>query len=215
MNRREWLRIIGAGTAALHIAEALAKGDLPSGIHQLDGSATVHGRSARAGEPVSSGDRVATGAKSQAIIVVGGDAFLMRSKSAIELKGNGSVLRELAVAGGQVLSVFAKKPLAITAANASIGIRGTAAYIEIDPASVYFCLCYGEAFVEGPGIEGGRVVKTTHHEQPLLLHDEGGSIRVEPGPFRDHTDAELVMLEALVGRVPPFTKDATYPAGKY
>jgi hypothetical protein len=79
---------------------------------------------------------------------------------------------------------------------------------------VYFCLCYGEALVEGPGI-AGQLVKTTHHEQPLLLRDDGGSLRIEPGPFRDHTDAELTMLEALVGRVPPFTKDGTYPAGRY
>jgi hypothetical protein len=80
---------------------------------------------------------------------------------------------------------------------------------------VYFCLCYGEALVEGPGMGEGKLVKTTHHEQPLLLNEEGGVIRVEPGPFRNHTDAELVMLEALVGREPPFMKDGTYPSGKY
>jgi hypothetical protein len=214
MNRREWLAMVGAGTAGLRIAGALAKGDLPSGIHQLDGTATVNGKPARAGEPVVLGDRVTTGPKSQAVIVIGSDAFLLRSKSAIEPKGTAGALRELAVVGGQVLSVFAKKPVAIIAANASIGIRGTGAYIEIDPGSVYFCLCYGEALVEGPGI-AGQLVKTTHHEQPLLLRDDGGSLRIEPGPFRDHTDAELTMLEALVGRVPPFTKDGTYPAGRY
>jgi hypothetical protein len=38
---------------------------------------------------------------------------------------------------------------------------------------------------------------------------------VEPGPFQNHSDAELVMLEALCGREPPFTKDGTYPAKRY
>jgi hypothetical protein len=40
-------------------------------------------------------------------------------------------------------------------------------------------------------------------------------MRIEAGPFRNHTDAELVMLEALVGREPPFMKGGSYPANKY
>ena len=215
MNRREWMRTMAAGTAALRIREALAKGEVATGIHRLEGTASVNGRPAQAGAAVALGDRIATGRNSQAVIVVGSDAFLVRSQSTIEVKGSAGVLHELLVATGQVLSVFAKKPVAIQAANASIGIRGTGAYLEVDPGSVYFCLCYGEALVEGPGIGEPRLVKTTHHEQPLLLNDEGGRLRVEPGPFRHHTDAELVMLEALVGREPPFTKDGTYPGGKY
>lgn len=218
MNRRDWMRFIAAGGAAaasMRIAQALAKGDLPPGIHQLDGTATINGRVAHVGEPVNLGDRVATGRASQAVIVVGSDAFLVRAKSSIEVKGTAGVLSELLVASGQVLSVFSKKPVSIQAAHASIGIRGTGAYIEVNPDSVYFCLCYGEALVEGPGMAAGRLVKTTHHEQPLLLHDDGGIMRVEPGPFLNHSDAELVMLEALVGRVPPFVKDGTYPSKKY
>jgi hypothetical protein len=111
--------------------------------------------------------------------------------------------------------VFAKKPVAIQAASASIGIRGTGCYLEVEPASVYFCLCYGEALIEGPGMANAKLVKTTHHEQPLVLRDDGGIMRVEPGPFQNHSDAELIMLEALVGREPPFMKDGTYPAKKY
>ncbi|HXF78254.1 MAG TPA: hypothetical protein VN598_05300, partial [Usitatibacter sp.] len=116
---------------------------------------------------------------------------------------------------GGVLSVFSKKPVTIKAATASIGIRGTGAYLEIDPGGVYFCLCYGDAVVDGPGMAASRVVHTTHHEEPLLLHDDGSAMRIEAGPFRNHTDAELIMLEALVGREPPFMNDGPYPAGKY
>ena len=36
------------------------------------------------------------------------------------------------IATGKVLSVFSKKPVAIKAAHAIIGIRGTGAYIEVD-----------------------------------------------------------------------------------
>jgi hypothetical protein len=59
-------------------------------------------------------------------------------------------------------------------------------------------------------------VKTTHHEQPLLLTAPGGTLRADPGPFRNHTDAELIMLEELCGREPPFVKNAAqYPLKKY
>jgi hypothetical protein len=218
MNRRDWIRMVaagGAGAAALRIADALAKGDIPPGINQLDGTATINGRAAHVGAPVSVGDRIATGRGSQAVIVIGADAFLVRAKSAMETKGGAGVLKELLIESGQVLSVFAKKPVAIKAANASIGIRGTGAYIEVNPDSVYFCLCYGEALVEGPGMDSAKLVKTTHHEEPLVLRDDGGIMRVEPGPFLNHSDAELVMLEALVGREPPFMKGGTYPAKQY
>ena len=219
-GRRQWLRLIasgalGAAGASGFISRALAKGDIPaaSGVYKLEGTARVNGREAREGTPVAPGDRVATGPKSQAVVVVGGDAFLLRGDSSIEIKGKDGVVSELAVAGGKVLSVFSKKPMAIKAATASIGIRGTGCYIEMDPAALYFCLCYGEAQVDGPGMQS-RMVKTTHHESPLLFNTSG-DMRAEPGPFRNHSDEELVMLESLCGRKPPFMKDGMYPSGKY
>jgi len=215
MNRRYWMAGVGALSITSIISEALAKGDVPPGIAKLDGSATVNGRDAKVGTPVNLGDRVATARGSQAVVVVGSDAFLLRSNTIIEVQGSQGILSSMLVATGQVLSVFSKKPVAVKAATASIGIRGTGAYIEIHPAHVYFCLCYGEALVEGPGMANAREVKTTHHESPLLLRDDGGIMKVEAGPFQNHSDAELVMLESLVGREPPFMKDGTYPAKKY
>ncbi len=215
MKRREWLAGVGALGVSSMIAEALAKGDVPPGVARLDGSATVNGREAKIGTPVNLGDRVVTGKSSQAVVVVGSDAFLMRSNTTIEVQGSQGILSTMLVSAGQVLSVFSKKPVAIQAASATIGIRGTGAYIEIYPSSVYFCLCYGEALVEGPGMASPREVKTTHHESPLMLRDDGGIMRVEPGPFQNHSDAELILLESLVGREPPFMRDGTYPAKKY
>ena len=216
-RRRDMMKMLAAGGAAGlsgWIAQALAKGDVPPGINRLEGTATVNARPAQVGTPVQLGDRIATGRGSQAVVVVGSDAFLLRSQTVIEVKGREGVLSDLLVASGQVLSVFAKKPVAIKAATASIGIRGTGAYLEVLPDEVYFCLCYGEALVEGPGMSSA-VVKTTHHEQPLILRADGGIMKAEPGPFRNHSDAELILLESLVGREPPFMKDGTYPAKKY
>lgn len=218
MHRRDLLRLIaasGAAGASGIISRALAKGDVPPGVARLEGTAQVNGRAAQVGTPVKVGDRISTGPVSQAVIVVGADAFLLRSQTVIEVGGNEGVLSQLLVTTGRVLSVFApKKPVAIRAASASIGIRGTGAYLEIEPKSVYFCLCYGEAVIEGPGM-ADKLVKTTHHEQPLVLRENGAVLSAEPGPFQNHSDAELIMLEALVGREPPFMKDGTYPAKKY
>jgi hypothetical protein len=199
------------------MSRALASGDHPAtpGINRLEGTATVNGRPAKVGTPVAMGDSVATGPRSQAVVVLKGDAFLLRSQTVIVVNGSADgTLSRLAVSAGRVLSVFAKKPVSVTASVATIGIRGTGAYLEVEPDSVYFCLCYGEALVEGAGMES-KLVKTTHHEQPLMLRKQGAILRAEPGPFQNHSDDELILLESLVGREPPFTKDGQYPAKKY
>jgi hypothetical protein len=222
--RRKWLKrmaaggvMLGAGGIGGWISRALANGDLggKQGIVRLDGSATVDGKSAREGSVVALGQRVTTGPKSQAVLVIGKDAFLMRADTIIETTAHEGVLSNLLISTGKVLSVFSKKPLAIRAANATIGIRGTGAYVEVEPAEVYFCLCYGEAVVQGPGM-ADKLVETTHHEHPLLLRESNQALAAQDAGFRNHTDAELIMLEALVGREPPFLKDGkVYPAGKY
>lgn len=221
-RRRELLKRLAGGAlgaAGLHgaIREALASGDKPTttGVYRAEGHVTVNGKEAKAGTPVNLGDRVATGPGASAVVVWKGDAFLLRNATTIEIRGRDGVIEGLLVATGKVLSVFAKKPVAIQAAHATIGIRGTGCYLEVEPKSVYFCLCYGEAVVEGSGMADPRLVKTTHHEQPLVLSDYGGIMKIEPGGFRDHTDAELTMLEGLVGREPPFMRGGQYPAAKY
>jgi hypothetical protein len=219
--RRDFiLRLVAGGTfgaAGLSgfMSRALARGDLPaaSGVHQIQGSATVNGRPAKAGTPLAGTEKVATGPASMSVLVIRDDAFLLRENTSIEFAGSKGVVSSVLIETGRALAVFGKKPMTIRAANTSIGIRGTGAYFEVDLREVYFCLCYGEADVDGPGMPTPIRVKTTHHEQPLLLTETGGVMKASPGAFRNHTDEELTMLEALVGREPPFK--GVYPAGKY
>ena len=70
------------------------------------------------------------------------------------------------------------------------------------------------ADIDGPKMQTKTVV-TTHHEQPLLMSERNGILSAVAGPFRNHTDDELIMLEALVGREPPFTQGGQYPLKKY
>jgi hypothetical protein len=220
--RRAWLKRLAASGALAGggivgvIGRALANGDLggKQGVVQLEGTASVNGQPARVGTVVEVGNRIATGPSSHAVVVLGKDAFLIRENTRIETRGASGALTELLIGTGKILSVFAKKPLSIRAANATIGIRGTGCYIEVDPADVYFCLCYGEAVVQGPGM-ADKLVKTTHHEMPLLISEDGAAMKADKAGFRNHTDVELIMLESLVGREPPFMKDGKYPGGKY
>ena len=207
----------GLGAAGLSgfMSRALAKGDLPAipGVNRLEGKATVNGREAKVGTPVGPKDRVTTGPGSQAVIVIRDDAFLLRSNTTLEFAESQGVLSRILIEAGSVLSVFGKKPVQIRARQATIGIRGTGAYLEVLPSEIYFCLCYGEADLDGPGMATRNIV-TRHPEQPLLIPEGAAAMRAEPGPFRNHSDAELTLLESLVGREPPFQGLAPYPASR-
>lgn len=210
--RRRLLRAIASGAVAggfsSVLSSALAKGDLPAipGINQLEGKVLVNGNTAKVGSVVKPGDRVVTGEKSQAVILLNKDAFLVREQSDVEFAAEAGVFARLKIAAGKVLSVWGRGPQrAIVTRNATIGIRGTGAYFEVHgPNRTYFCLCYGEAGIEGQGLSAPKIVRTKHHESPLWLDDSSGSLVSQPGPFLNHTDAELDMLEALCGRESAF-----------
>ena len=202
-----------AGISGL-IQEALARGDAPTipGVNTLTGTATINGQPAKVGSAVKNGDKVSTAKGGSTVIVVGKDAFLLRENTTVtfeEKKGKPGVLENVLIATGKVLSVFDKREsegITIKAASATIGIRGTGCYIEIHEGRSYFCLCYGEAAIDGAGMAQPKVIKTTHHESPVWLDDRGGVMKVEKAGFVNHNDDELVMLENLTGREPPFVK---------
>jgi hypothetical protein len=219
LSRRELLQC--AGLSALgatgwmgYLSAALAKGDLPTvqGLHDVKGSVSINGRASQRGAALKPGDRVVTGDGGQAILVVGKDALLLRANTNVLIESDPKtpgVLSGLAVAAGKVLSVFAKRVagesgVSIRAPNATIGIRGTGAYVEIHDGRSYLCLCYGEAALDGKGVTTPSIIKTTHHESPVWLDDRSGVLKVEKGPMLDHNDEELILLEKLTGREPPF-----------
>ncbi len=219
-NRRALLRrlaasgALGAAGLAGWLSRALAKGDIPTvpGVNRLKGSVTVNGKPAAVGTPVSPRDKVATGRASEAVLVVGDDAFLLRENTVIEFGESQGFVSRMLVQTGRVLSVFGRRATVIKAATATIGIRGTGAYLEIHPDHVYFCLCYGEAELDGPGMSATKRIVTQHHDMPLVISEAGGVMAATPGPVMNHTDDELILLESLVGREPPF---GTQPVGRY
>lgn len=206
------LGILGpAGISGL-IQNAFAKGDLPpsTGVNALTGEVTINGQSAKRGSAVKPGDRINTGAASLAVVVIGKDAFMLRDNTNVVFeasKDTPGVVSGVLVNVGKLLAVFDKRKqqgLTIKLPAAVIGIRGTGAYFQAEPTRSYFCLCYGEASIDGKGMAKSKIIKTTHHENPVWLDDTGGIMKVENASLIAHTDDELIMLEALVGREPPF-----------
>ena len=86
----------------------------------------------------------------------------------------------------------------------SISIRGTALYLKDSPYKTYFCTCYGETELI---TKDHRIpVSATHHNAHFITANEQGT-QVTPEPkVIGHTDDELRMLEALVGRGPTFDR---------
>jgi hypothetical protein len=211
-SRRDWLARAAAGSAALalgmaQLRQALAADAVPKGVARVRGEATIGGRPAQRGMVVRPDDVVTTGRDAELVFVVGRDAFLARSHSRVELSGAGRfVVSGLRIVTGALLSVFAPgRGRRIETATASIGIRGTGIYVEVQKNRTYACTCYGEAEltpVDEP--KEAETVRTTHHDQPRYIYPKGMPRMIERAPVVNHTDAELVLLESLVGRKVPF-----------
>jgi hypothetical protein len=197
--------LAGAGIPGL-IRDALAAGNYPSvqGLHKIKGDVRINGIPAREGQPVLPGDKVTTGANGEAIYVIDRNAFLQRSNSVVQF-GKDASKEFFRVVSGRILSVFEHGEKRLVVPTAVLGIRGTACYIEAAPKKVYFCLCYGTALVE-PTAEPGRVerIVTEHHDHPIYIYDDTGMPSMANTEVANHTDQELIMLEWLNRRRPPF-----------
>jgi len=114
------------------------------------------------------------------------------------------------VVTGKILSVFGKGARTIQVSTATIGIRGTGCYIEDEGmgagARTYFCLCYGSVDLTPTAAPREREsYSTKHHDKPMYIHNDMSMAKMMvPAGVINHTDAELELLENLVGRWPPF-----------
>jgi hypothetical protein len=203
--RRRLLQQMAAGVAGglsglLQQALAAQPSGVRQGLHRADGTVLVNGQPAGAGMILPPGATVDTSDASQAIYVVGSDAYLQRSRSQVVISSGGAagVFR---VITGAVVSVFGRGTgRTVRVPNATVGIRGTGCYVQIDSDGTYFCLCYGGAELTPDG--GAAISYTTeHHDRPYWIRD-GSAI---PAAMQNHDDDELALLESLVWRRVPFT----------
>lgn len=212
-ERRVWLARAAASAAALalgmgRLREALGAEAVKQGVARVRGDVRIDGRMAKPGVEVKPGDTVVTGRDAELVAVVGRDAFLVRADSRIELSGGPRerVIGALRIVTGALLSVFPPgERKQIRTHSASIGIRGTGIYVEVEAIRTYVCTCYGEAvLVPLDEPKEAELVRTTHHDQPRYIYPKGMPRMIEQAPVVNHTDAELILLESLVGRKVPF-----------
>ncbi len=199
--------LAGCGTRS-----GAAPGKLPTGrsIHDMAGDVRVNGITATLNTLIKPGDIVETFEQSYVIFVVQQDAFILRANSRMVLPGRatapGVVPTAYSLERGKALSVMASRRTDITTPNAVIGVRGTGVYVETDPEQSYVCICYGTsdlATADNPGIN--ETIVSEHHNEPrYILADPGAAQRIVPAPFINHDDQELLLIETLVGRTPPY-----------
>lgn len=223
-QRRRLLQGLAASVLAalLPAAKVLAAVFVPppklpatQSVYRVTGKAWVNGNRVDTNTRIGPNDTVKTGSNSEIVFVVGDHAMLLRGSShlVIQPKENneaGSLLiGGLRLLAGKLLSVSRNKGLRIETPTATIGIRGTGVYLEAGPERTYFCNCYGEVDVVANNDAASKeTVVSAHHDKPLYIYGQG-----QPGQcvhavdrlaIPNHTDDELRLAEALVGRTPPF-----------
>ncbi len=221
-RRRLLIQALAAGafTAALGNRGALADsmfgsvpGKLPAGqsIYRLRGTVTVNGVAATLSTVIKPNDTVETGPNSEVVFVVGGTSMIMRENSRLTMEGKQEeeqswLIQGLRLLTGKLLAVSRSQGTQIRTSTATIGIRGTGYYIESDPEQTYFCNCYGLTDVEATDDPESRdTIAAKHHDKPVyILKGEPNGKNVRIAPFINHTDQELMLIETLVGRTPPF-----------
>ena len=219
--RREYLaRLLACGALGLVPAQLAQAGWFSFGgpeklpddksIQSLKGEVMVNGAQADLETRIRAGDQVVTLARSEIVFAVGGDSFILRSNSSMQIDGdNNFLVQGLRLLSGALLSVFApRKPadaLTLATPTATIGIRGTGVYLEAEPDLSYVCICYGQvALAASDDPNDSELIATTNHDMPRYITSKPvqGS-RIRPAPVINHDDVELKLLEAIVGRKVP------------
>ena len=194
--------------------------ELPPGqsIYDFDGDVTVDGQAITDDNMLKTVIRVdstvVTGEDSWIIFVVGKDAHHLRGNSRLELESTGIFSEAMRLLTGSVLSVFAQrketdKDYEMHTSTATVGIRGTGVYAESEPAMKrsYVCTCYGDvniSAIANPSVN--EDITTTHHESPRYIYaDDSKGDMIQAGPFKNHTDEELQLIETIVGRNTPYS----------
>jgi len=192
-------------------------GDVPKelkndeSIFELQGEVLVDGQPANMSTQIKANSLIKTGSNSFIIFRVGKDAHILRENSHMQLEGENALEAGLHLITGKLLSVFgqreAGKKHSLRTSTATIGIRGTGVYAESSADKSYLCTCYGSTNIQSSiDPEQSEIVTTTHHDSPrFILKDPQQGQLIIPAPVFNHTDEELALIEAIVGRDSPIS----------
>lgn len=176
-------------------------------VWRAEGGFTVDGAAGGETTRIAPGSTVETG-DGGLVFVVGETALFARPASRLRLvpDATGGRLEAVRLERGAVLTVFPTRTHRIETPLAVVGIRGTGVYAAVESGRDYVCTCYGTVDLSARADPvSTETIASVRHDAPRYVVATGASgTRVQPAPFRDHTDEELLLLEALVGREPPY-----------
>lgn len=231
LKRRSFLKGAGTfsalaaldGSALLRFACAMGSGNYPQGIRRMKGDVLINAIPASVGNIVKFGDTVATGRNSEAVFVIQTSVYLLRDNTKIVLSEEPSekdALKVIQMISGKMMLVFNSRLFQweerkIITKTAVIGVRGTGLYVESEQERTYFCLCYGEADIASGTKAERESYRTYYHEKPRYINAPGDEKIITEAPVKNHTDAELILLESMVGRKPPFVKESNGGGYRY
>lgn len=193
------------------LGQALASGALlsfPAAVRAVQlgevmGELYVNGLRAPPGTVIKPGDRVLTGPDTSQVFAIGEDAFRMRPLTSLQIDGNVFVAGLRVLTGG-LLGVFGRGGRrTISTATLTAGIRGTGVYVEASSIMSYFCTCYGEVDLECVTYRSRLTVKADNHKANFIYGKVDSGRSIVTAPVVNHSNAELMELERMVGRVSP------------
>lgn len=224
---------MAAGSGLLLPQPAFAKPGstlLPPGrsIFDFRGEVRIDGQQATETTRIGPNALVETGSNSFISFIIGSDAHLVRENTRVQFSGSRAsvtvqeetsfIADGLNLLTGKILSVFGRrdsgKRYNLRTTTATIGIRGTGVYTESASDHSYICTCYGAVEIGANNDERSKEeVISVHHDAPRYVAADGAAGKlITPAPMKNHTDEELMLIEELVGRVPPFSSVKGYKA---
>jgi len=127
---------------------------------------------------------------------------MLKEQTSLEVASqDGFFIDTLRLLTGKLLSVFETgRNRQIVTNHATIGIRGTACFLNTKPKKLYYCNCYGTTELKAKGFK--QEFTATHHNAHILEFDSDNLMGMAATEVIDHTDDELRALEKMVGRIP-------------
>lgn len=204
ITRRKFL--FSAAALPLAVIIPIKASAATSKIYELQGIVTINKNVLTQQSVINNGDEIIVSKGGKLVFSMGQDAFLLRGGSTLQVysEHDSPLVSALRLVNGAMLGVFGKRKTTtrIYTATATIGIRGTAVYAAVSPDKLYTCTCYGHTDLI-VGLDKEDVI-ATHHNAHVVSTNSSGVSRMKAFEVLDHSDDELRMLEALVGRKPLF-----------
>lgn len=207
-TRRQFIKYtcVSCASGILAAKSASAVTDNQYLVQNIKGKVQVNKKYVAVGATLALGDSVSTGEASSAVLLFGGDSYMLKQSTTFVLPNENLQDNSSSLVSGAILASFLPgKPKKIQIDQRStLVVRGTGVYIGIEPEMTEFCLCYGEVDLYSDKSKVQINTESKFHKDFVILND--GEIR--PAFWYErrltHTSRQNIELEKIAGRPSPF-----------